>query len=134
MIRRPPRSTRTDTLFPYTTLFRSQRIPAGRLARHCGHGAGIGRPNHRAGGRAAGTMVPEQRDRPDVDRLRRRLHPAVRRAIFRDKAGHPAETAARPAIRRRGADGAGDRHGALRSEEARVGKEWYWKWKTRGWT
>src|SRR3546814_12360594 len=29
MIRRPPRSTRTDTLFPYTTLFRSDR--AGRL-------------------------------------------------------------------------------------------------------
>src|SRR3546814_17683047 len=26
MIRRPPRSTRTDTLFPYTTLFRSTRI------------------------------------------------------------------------------------------------------------
>src|SRR3546814_8331730 len=25
MIRRPPRSTRTDTLFPYTTLFRSQK-------------------------------------------------------------------------------------------------------------
>src|SRR3546814_3748595 len=35
MIRRPPRSTRTDTLFPYTTLFRSP-LPtdlAGRLAR-----------------------------------------------------------------------------------------------------
>src|SRR3546814_10703834 len=28
MIRRPPRSTRTDTLFPYTTLFRSFRIKA----------------------------------------------------------------------------------------------------------
>src|SRR3546814_5725372 len=27
MIRRPPRSTRTDTLFPYTTLFRSARKP-----------------------------------------------------------------------------------------------------------
>src|SRR3546814_13730414 len=27
MIRRPPRSTRTDTLFPYTTLFRSKAIP-----------------------------------------------------------------------------------------------------------
>src|SRR3546814_942788 len=27
MIRRPPRSTRTDTLFPYTTLFRSARCP-----------------------------------------------------------------------------------------------------------
>src|SRR3546814_9225115 len=26
MTRRPPRSTRTDTLFPYTTLFRSERI------------------------------------------------------------------------------------------------------------
>src|SRR3546814_8744360 len=26
MIRRPPRSTRTDTLFPYTTLFRSKRV------------------------------------------------------------------------------------------------------------
>src|SRR3546814_3902850 len=29
MIRRPPRSTRTDTLFPYTTLFRSRRRDAG---------------------------------------------------------------------------------------------------------
>src|SRR3546814_20172900 len=28
MIRRPPRSTRTDTLFPYTTLFRSDRAIA----------------------------------------------------------------------------------------------------------
>src|SRR3546814_2535989 len=36
MIRRPPRSTRTDTLFPYTTLFRSQPgpRPAGRRAQH----------------------------------------------------------------------------------------------------
>src|SRR3546814_4175807 len=43
MIRRPPRSTRTDTLFPYTTLFRScrrrgsgsarRRSPRGRLRR-----------------------------------------------------------------------------------------------------
>src|SRR3546814_9917170 len=30
MIRRPPRSTRTDTLFPYTTLFRSDRLRRGR--------------------------------------------------------------------------------------------------------
>src|SRR3546814_11305981 len=35
MIRRPPRSTRTDTLFPYTTLFRSRpelslRVPRAR--------------------------------------------------------------------------------------------------------
>src|SRR3546814_10866744 len=31
MIRRPPRSTRTDTLFPYTTLFRSSWSPATNL-------------------------------------------------------------------------------------------------------
>src|SRR3546814_5025193 len=29
MIRRPPRSTRTDTLFPYTTLFRSAMVTLG---------------------------------------------------------------------------------------------------------
>src|SRR3546814_10675990 len=34
MHRRPPRSTRTDTLFPYTTLFRSQ--PCGRVLRNFG--------------------------------------------------------------------------------------------------
>src|SRR3546814_19412955 len=30
MIRRPPRSTRTDTLFPYTTLFRSRQLTDGQ--------------------------------------------------------------------------------------------------------
>src|SRR3546814_5681547 len=43
MIRRPPRSTRTDTLFPYTTLFRSQLTPDDiRLVpiRTIGHGSG----------------------------------------------------------------------------------------------
>src|SRR3546814_1399653 len=43
MIRRPPRSTRTDTLFPYTTLFRSHR------ERHPGRENRSGR---RAGGSA----------------------------------------------------------------------------------
>src|SRR3546814_13617884 len=33
MIRRPPRSTRTDTLFPYTTLFRSDKMGQRGLAR-----------------------------------------------------------------------------------------------------
>src|SRR3546814_20964481 len=37
LIRRPPRSTRTDTLFPYTTLFRSQRLRLGAAVLH-GHG------------------------------------------------------------------------------------------------
>src|SRR3546814_15872822 len=39
MIRRPPRSTRTDTLFPYTTLFRS--YVGLTLPEECG-GAGLG--------------------------------------------------------------------------------------------
>src|SRR3546814_17030250 len=56
MIRRPPRSTRTDTLFPYTTLFRSQpgragdRPPPAQHPAHADHpsrlsgpGAGIAR-------------------------------------------------------------------------------------------
>src|SRR3546814_4722790 len=40
MIRRPPRSTRTDTLFPYTTLFRSRLARVQQLAEHldAGHG------------------------------------------------------------------------------------------------
>src|SRR3546814_15960738 len=36
MIRRPPRSTRTDTLFPYPTLFRSLELQ-GHLTRLFGH-------------------------------------------------------------------------------------------------
>src|SRR3546814_4433373 len=35
MIRRPPRSTRTDTLFPYTTLFRSRPRPHGLKCYAC---------------------------------------------------------------------------------------------------
>src|SRR3546814_3939976 len=38
MIRRPPRSTRTDTLFPYTTLFRSLRTIARLAQPHLAHG------------------------------------------------------------------------------------------------
>src|SRR3546814_3130141 len=39
MIRRPPRSTRTDTLFPYTTLFRSVRPARGNP--HCSYTAAL---------------------------------------------------------------------------------------------
>src|SRR3546814_4973239 len=37
LIRRPPRSTRTDTLFPYTTLFRS--VPQHQVRAHAGRDA-----------------------------------------------------------------------------------------------
>src|SRR3546814_5572800 len=42
MIRRPPRSTRTDTLFPYTTLFRSNhQCFEPSIRRHLRHMSGI---------------------------------------------------------------------------------------------
>src|SRR3546814_16123934 len=52
MIRRPPRSTRTDTLFPYTTLFRSTRrcgyrwcrAPRPRIPRSSPRRSDIGAP------------------------------------------------------------------------------------------
>src|SRR3546814_6275613 len=43
MIRRPPRSTRTDTLFPYTTLFRSAPADGSRTARCAGRPVGLRR-------------------------------------------------------------------------------------------
>src|SRR3546814_4473794 len=59
MIRRPPRSTRTDTLFPYTTLFRSPR----RDRRH----RQPRQPPRPLGGRTAGEPVPR---RPAADGAR----------------------------------------------------------------
>src|SRR3546814_2538632 len=56
MIRRPPRATRTDTLFPYTTLFRSPHgaeALAGRLLAHAGFEGGEGLDGH-AHGEAVG--------------------------------------------------------------------------------
>src|SRR3546814_2910849 len=49
MIRRPPRSTRTDTLFPYATLFRSEadRIDAALDARPAEQEPEEGRERHR---------------------------------------------------------------------------------------
>src|SRR3546814_4015784 len=42
MIRRPPRSTRTDTLFPYTTLFRSRSQEQDPQRREYGPGVVVG--------------------------------------------------------------------------------------------
>src|SRR3546814_13124513 len=71
MIRRPPRSTRTDTLFPYTTLFRSARgradaaLPAERLGTGArSHAALLHRPGVRFAERAPHVLG---RDRPRAD-------------------------------------------------------------------
>src|SRR3546814_1400884 len=56
MIRRPPRSTRTDTLFPYTTLFRSFRLSEGARGRSAPR-------DPRGAGRPLGHAAPEREPR-----------------------------------------------------------------------
>src|SRR3546814_18798405 len=56
MIRRPPRSTRTDTLFPYTTLFRSTAAELVRAIRGADKAAIV---DARLFDRFAGQGVPE---------------------------------------------------------------------------
>src|SRR3546814_9397132 len=55
MIRRPPRSTRTDTLFPYTTLFRSSARLQFRLVAHAGE---RGLPRGTEGAQPRGSARP----------------------------------------------------------------------------
>src|SRR3546814_16591627 len=84
LIRRPPRSTLTDTLFPYTTLVRSPRA-VHRLAHGVDHPAepAVLRIHHRLG-------VGDLGARPDAHALeggeRHRQRPAVAKAD--DLAGH----------------------------------------------
>src|SRR3546814_3254772 len=85
MIRRPPRSTRTDTLFPYTTLFRS----AGRNDRQAARGGARGRWSRllHAVQRQSGRARAAGRDRRAVLRLPRQLWrrgPAPRRTRVED--------------------------------------------------
>src|SRR3546814_2164405 len=62
MIRRPPRSTRTDTLFPYTTLFRSA---GGASPERRPHDLQQGRHRHRQGlGQGAAGKRPTDATRP----------------------------------------------------------------------
>src|SRR3546814_9850391 len=75
IIRRPPRSTRTDTLFPYTTLFRSQDRGAGELVL-----AALVGDRHAVelGGRIALTAEADQRAGERLcRRVRRRAHQIV---------------------------------------------------------
>src|SRR3546814_12346877 len=73
MVRRPPRSTRTDTLFPYTTLFRSVSFHLPLLARR-----GLAPYGEVAG-------VALARDRIDAG-MSRVVAPAGKRAIIRHAA------------------------------------------------
>src|SRR3546814_17982965 len=104
MIRRPPRSTRTDTLFPYTTLFRSRSRRAERRDRDHGRRCGDRSGHHRRPRRVG-------------------VHPAVK-AVARP-AGSVSAAVARRSVRRRsfGRQAVESRCLGGRSEERRVGKE-----------
>src|SRR3546814_8690730 len=78
MIRRPPRSTRTDTLFPYTTLFRSA-VQAGLLIGQrfaAGHGHELfGQPAVRCQQRIGEYQRQQQADQERTAKIAE-IHPA----------------------------------------------------------
>src|SRR3546814_1126463 len=97
MIRRPPRSTRTDTLFPYTTLFRSRAVQPPRLSsdadsprtsggrrRHPhAHAVRAGFPTartHLGGGAAA---HPPACPQPQMDQFRSEEHTSELQSLMR---------------------------------------------------
>src|SRR3546814_15403449 len=128
MIRRPPRSTRTDTLVPYTTLFRSwpwrkdDRAAGGRAVRAAGGDLGDLRPVAQPGGLAVclPPRLPAIRGAGTVGD-----HVGARGALGRRGGG---QLVLPPAAGRRGSAGHcrapadGDSRRII-SEKVRVGKE-----------
>src|SRR3546814_5267024 len=89
MIRRPPRSTRTDTLFPYTTLFRSQEcLPLAReLVEHHDRVAGAlgGLARNEAGLLALASVATVATHwLPELVAAYRQQYPGVALRIFDD--------------------------------------------------
>src|SRR3546814_285095 len=109
MIRRPPRSTRTDTLFPYTTLFRSHH-PALAIEDPPGEQAGLLRPDAPGCSRGAGLELVlhglPQRSRHNRWMLAGKMFAlvddvanidAVREQVIKRAAAEAAAAAMRPA-------------------------------------
>src|SRR3546814_368970 len=93
MIRRPPRSTRTDTLFPYTTLFRSKDVATCEVTpQHLTLAAEDAYP--RLGSHAQ--MNPPIRSAAHRDGLWRWLNQGVPDVIGSDHAPHTLEEKAKP--------------------------------------
>src|SRR3546814_19590111 len=116
-IRRPPRSTRTDTLFPYTTLFRSSRLEDF--------------PFNPAGGEELlffGRIHPDKGAAEAIAAARATGHRLTMAGIVQDQAYHDRHVL--PFL-----DGESVRHigmvGGARSEGRRVGKEGVRTWRTR---
>src|SRR3546814_2620132 len=94
MIRRPPRSTRTDTLFPYTTLFRSPEaehdgghqddvhrlvVPGGRHEDRAGGAAPVDQDREAREGRDPGDDAEEER----VEVVRSEEHTSELQSLMR---------------------------------------------------
>src|SRR3546814_14729567 len=120
MIRRPPRSTRTDTLLPYTTLFRSTEGGQATLTEiECGHGH---QRRHERFNLLQSAVIGNQR--PDIYQaiIHSRLRPDARR--FNPVPGPEFQCVTPvPAAIERSPD--------VRSEERRVGKGWFSTFKSR---
>src|SRR3546814_16913265 len=120
MIRRPPRSTRTDTLFPYTTLFRSRGgLPPRSIA------SGPGTDRRQSASVAIGGPQREALSHTrqiSLARAGRRTSPSGTRSARRhradaDRAGHSMAAHLRRCVRRR------HPRPPASSEELSVGKE-----------
>src|SRR3546814_19178174 len=116
MIRRPPRSTRTDTLFPYTTLFRSAH-------RHSARWTPENVPGRIAAAAPQALLVPpgcedeKGREQPGRSDLHREIGNRVHRDVER-----PADVRQQRQDMEDGNDN-GPEAMRQRSEERRVGKE-----------
>src|SRR3546814_11975588 len=114
MIRRPPRSTRTDTLFPYPTLFRSDGHGAGRGAR-CSMAYCL---SYARALRGAACLPVFRHGKPSTDGLRLYVTEAFFRRLIMPSSSLTV------AVK-------DERRHRLRSEERRVGKEGVSKCRSR---
>src|SRR3546814_20710062 len=117
MIRRPPRSTRTDTLFPYTTLFRAVADVQAHVL------AGVGGERVVAGERTL-AAVEQHVGRVLVHAL---LHVEALVALLAELAGGVEVDLHHVVLAIHW------RHALRRSEERRVGQEWVSTFRSRWW-
>src|SRR3546814_12982503 len=115
MLRRPPRSTRTDTLFPYTTLFRS------RLWHQQFNLTKLTTDHLKEAGRANFRIMPDERIKERFGISRQTAAQSFNKAITKFGAGKPIKERESQVLNVCG-----------RREERRVGKEWVSTCESRG--
>src|SRR3546814_12544123 len=154
MIRRPPRSTRTDTLFPYTTLFRSDlecqmgAEPDGPAYQHgttgvpCDRMGAVGDSQefpHLAGQAQAAFLAAQSGNfEGDTQGEQYRPAPGEQRAEIHARSviqitGFRGDTVGDTGSNNRGFHGRNTMANVIRSEERRVGKECVRQVRYRWW-